>query len=93
MNPLHGVTDPAKVSYLAESIALHGWVGPPLVCDGENLLTGVHRYAAWRRLNRPDGELPTVDVADLFAAQGRDWVYVLHTLPDAVIDAFGIDVR
>lgn len=72
METLHSVTDRAKVARIAASIERDGWLDVPLVADGELLLTGVHRYAAWRQLDRPNYELPVIDIRDLFLGAGLD---------------------
>lgn len=42
----HEVTDLDKVADLAANMTANGWVGPELVADGDQLLTGTHRWAA-----------------------------------------------
>lgn len=74
MTPLHAVMDPAKVSAIRASLEEDGWVGAPLVVDGDQLLTGVHRYAAAKSLDWRDAEIPTVELADLFAEAGLNMV-------------------
>jgi hypothetical protein len=73
MEALHEVRDEAKVSELAASIAAAGWQGAPLVADGEQLLTGTHRYAAAKLVGLADDEIPTLDVRDLFASVDLDF--------------------
>lgn len=103
MNPLHPVQDTAKVAQIAESLEANGWQGAPLVCDGENLLTGVHRYAAAQSLDWTSYDIPTIEIAEIFEANGLDWdamvaeengetEYVLMQLPQTVLDQYGIDV-
>lgn len=70
--PYHEVRDPNKVQALAESMERNGWTGPPIVVDGEQALTGVHRIAAWRSLGRPDYEIPTIELSEVFAEAGLD---------------------
>lgn len=73
MIPYHEVHDAAKVERLAASIDANGWQGAPLVVvDGEFLITGVHRYAACRKLYIPDNEIPTIELSDVFAEAGID---------------------
>ena len=72
MTPLHSVTDRDKVTAIRASLEQNGWVGAPLVIDGDQLLTGVHRYAAAQSLDWRDAEIPTVELADLFAEAGLD---------------------
>lgn len=73
MEVLHEVRDEAKVAELAASIGRDGWQGAPLVADGEQLLTGTHRYAACKLVGLADDEIPTIDVRDLFAGAGMDF--------------------
>ena len=72
METLHEVRDPAKVEKLVESIKQNGWQGPPLVAWGDQLITGTHRYAAWRELDRFDYDLPTIELDDVFTEAGLD---------------------
>lgn len=69
-HPIHEAHDKAKVGELVASMDEHGWQGAPLVAWDEQLLTGAHRFAAAYRIDLP---IPTVDVRDLFAAEGLDW--------------------
>ena len=64
METLHRVTDEAKVTRLAEAIEKNGWQGAPMVADGDLLLTGVHRYAALRQIDRID-LMETIDIRDI----------------------------
>lgn len=75
MIALHGVQDTEKVQALVESLEQNGWQGAPLVLlEGEQLLTGVHRYeAAHRILEWQDSEIPMIDVSDVFAEDGLDF--------------------
>lgn len=73
METLHEVRDTAKVRDLEARIERDGWQGSPLVVDGEQLLTGTHRYAACKALGMPDYEIPTIDIRDLFADAGMDF--------------------
>lgn len=75
MGTRHEVTDPTKVAHLIADIATYGWQGAPLVADGEMLLTGVHRSAALKELgwSRADIGEVTIDIRDIFAANGLDY--------------------
>jgi len=66
METLHEVRDTAKVERIAKSIEENGWIGAPMVADGDQLITGVHRYAALRQLDL-EHELAehTIDIRDL----------------------------
>ena len=73
MDTLHGVTDNEKVQRIAESIEANGWQGAPMVTDGELLITGVHRYAALRQIDRTDMlydvTIPIQDIIEDYDAQ------------------------
>ena len=80
MNTLHQVDDEAKVDALAKAMERDGWQGAPLVTWGEDdLLTGVHRYAAAQRVGI---EVPMIDLEDIFAEAGLDFD-ALHAEWDA----------
>ena len=108
METLHGVRDEAKVAHLADKMEREGSQGPPLVHDGDQLLTGVHRYAAARQVALDD--IPMIDIADVFAEAGLDykeiWVdegeptitepaylYVIEALPVTIRGKYGIDIH
>lgn len=71
----HPVVSWQKVSELTESMEENGWQGAPLVvADGEYLITGTHRYtAASRNLNWSDYQIPTIELAEVFAEDGKDF--------------------
>ncbi len=74
MRTLHEVTDKAKTRRLATAMERDGWQGSPLVADGDQLITGVHRYYAWTRLlDRLESEIPIIDIRDVFEADGLDY--------------------
>jgi hypothetical protein len=73
METLHEVRDTGKALVLAAHIKRHGWQGAALVADGEQLLTGSHRYPAAKLVGLTDAEIPTTDVRDLFAGAGLDF--------------------
>lgn len=77
--PYHEVRDHSKVARLMDAMEQHGWQGPPIVVDSEQALTGVHRIAAWRALGRPDFDIPTIELRDVFAEAGLD-MDELHAL-------------
>ena len=60
LEPPHRVTDAEKFERIRTSILTNGWKGPPLVAvergDGYQLLTGSHRYAALRSIEREAGQ-------------------------------------
>lgn len=73
METLHEVRDGGKMLVLAAHIKRDGWRGAALVADGEQLLTGSHRYPACKLIGMTDGEIPTIDVRDLFAGADLDF--------------------
>lgn len=109
MDALHEVHNPAKAIVLAARIKRHGWRGVPLVVDGEQLLTGTHRYAACGLIGWQDDEIPTIEVRELFAAQGLDFdaiyaeedrgdyyqalVWTIEALPADVRAEYGLDMH
>ncbi len=76
-NLLHSVTDPELLQALMASMRENGWVGAPIVSEGDaNAWTGVHRVTAAMRLWNYEGiciEIHHVDVDDLCAQYGIDW--------------------
>ncbi|MEW1737974.1 hypothetical protein AB0346_18655 [Nocardia beijingensis] len=68
--PLHEVRDAAKLADLTAGMRRSGWQGPPLVVDGEQALTGSHRY--WAAV-ASDTDIPRVAIAELCEALGVDW--------------------
>lgn len=104
-DPAHPFMDPAKLAALTESMEAHGWVGAPIVVDGDQALTGAHRIraaaAAWV-------DIPRIGVAELADAHGIDWdalldehrrdwyraaIALAELLPAAVVDALGMDLH
>jgi len=78
METYHAVTDHDKVAQLAAIIDAGDWPGPPLVHDGDQLLTGTHRYAAARSIDMIDADIPLVDIREVFAEADMDWESVWH---------------
>lgn len=72
MMTMHEVVDEAKVKALAADIEARGWQGAPLVCWGEQLITGTHRYAAVQQLGWLDSDIPTIELSEVFALAGLD---------------------
>lgn len=70
--PYHEVRDHKKVAQLMDAMKLRGWQGPPIVVEGDQALTGVHRLAAWRALGFPDFDIPTIELHDVFTEAGLD---------------------
>lgn len=74
MIPYHEVHDYKLMKKLMESLEANGWVGAPLVVwEGEYLITGAHRYAAAMELGWDESDIPTIELADVFAEAGLDF--------------------
>ncbi len=95
-----------KVAALAASITANGWVGAPVIVDGDTAITGSHRLVA-REVAEME-VIPVVEVSDLCTAYGIDWLEVLEVngydlraaarevgfgLPIEVVDYLGYDVE
>ena len=108
MQTLHDVRSLSKIEELTESMERNGWLGAPLVADGERLVTGAHRHWAWTRaLGRGEYEIPVIDVRDVFAEAGLDYdslaadaddwyvrlVEAVAQLPAEIAEKYGMDVR
>lgn len=100
----HEVRDAEKLQSLIASMESNGWQGAPLVAIGDELITGSHRYAAWREVFDTDYGLPVVQLADIFEESGLDLdatmeeenyelVWVLEALSHEVREEYGIDVH
>lgn len=79
LNTYHQVRDYEKLAEIEASMAANGWVGAPIVTDGEyEALTGSHRIVAAEHVNdrweRGDDvkhiEIPTIDIRDIWAEAG-----------------------
>ena len=76
----HEVRDEALLDTLAMSMARFGWVGAPIVVDGEQAITGSHRLAAaaivmdrWERGDDvAEVKVEAVALRDLFEDAGLD---------------------
>lgn len=105
--PLHEEREPEKTKLLMESMKVNGWAGSPLVRDGEQLITGTHRYLAAQNLGIAP---PTIELDELFARAGLnmqglhekhgyptidepEWDDFLMELPVSVREKYGIQVR
>jgi len=74
MIPYHEVRDYEHMRKLMASMEANGWVGAPLVIwDDEFLITGAHRYAAAMELGWAESEIPTIELAEVFAEAGLDF--------------------
>ncbi|MGW6698883.1 hypothetical protein [Nocardia sp. NPDC055049] len=106
--PVHEVQDEAKLGDLVAAIRENGWTGAPLVADGDQGITGAHRFHAVVAL-RAEGifiELPVVQVADLADEFDIDWdtiraeyteydryIEFIDRLPADVVDYLGLDLH
>lgn len=79
LNTYHQVRDEAKLAEIEASMAANGWVGAPIVTDGEyEALTGSHRLVAARHINdrweRGDNvqhvDIPTIDIREIWTEAG-----------------------
>lgn len=69
--PAHQADDADRLAALRASMDENGWVGAPVLVDGEQALTGSHRITAAAR--EMLDAIPRVEVRDLAAAYGIDW--------------------
>lgn len=105
LTPWNDVDDAEKLTALIASMEVDGWVGAPVVVDGDQAVTGSHRIIAARQA---DIEVPTVDIRDLFANAGLDYDDVVEEyggdryeivvraeqfLPGDVVDQYGLDAH
>lgn len=104
--PLHDVHDKAKVDRLYQSMIAEGWQGAPLVADCEQLITGVHRLAAWQRLDTYD-DPPVIDIREIvpdydtlvadYIDCGLDWyralARIIDAMPQDISSAYGLDAH
>ena len=101
--PFHGICDEGKLNDLIASMSANGWQGAPLVADGDQLVTGAHRWVAAREV---EINAPVVDIRDIYpewdtlhaeygspTADERDYTEALMDLPQALRDAYGIDAH
>ena len=71
-----------KIAYISGWMADLGWVGVPIVVDGEQALTGSHRLTAARIVNQRweagddvrRVDVPTVTLAELYELAGLDYL-------------------
>lgn len=83
--PIHEARDEAKLSILKADMLVNGWTGAALVADGLQLLTGAHRFAA---AQATDTRIETIDIRDLFEAEGLDFDAVYADAEGAYGDYF-----
>lgn len=106
MQTVHEERDGGKTQLLIEDMSVNGWQGCPLVADGDQLITGTHRYIAAQAL---DIAVPTIQLDELYALAGLNMVALHEThgsptinelafvdflseLPTAMIQEYGIDI-
>lgn len=98
----HEITDETKLAELVASMTADGWVGAPLVADGDQLLNGSHRSVAAKLAGV---EAPVIDIRELV----EDWdlridetgiahyeiaiAAVACELPEALKSEWGIDIH
>lgn len=79
LNTYHEVRDYEKLAEIEASMAANGWVGAPIVTDGEyDALTGSHRIVAaehvndrWERgENVKHVEIPMIDIREVWDEAG-----------------------
>lgn len=104
INPLHDPYDSAKLAALIEDMTENGWRGAPLVVDGEQALTGSHRY--WAALETWI-DIPRVDIEDVCDLFGVDWsghcdewedthdryINIADKLPAEIVEYLGLDMH
>ena len=105
IQPAHTPTDPAHLAAIRWSMEMDGWIGAPLLVDGEQALTGSHRFYA---AQAAEVDIPRVQAADLAAAYGLDWAGILADndddwyragialtalLPADVVEYLGLDLH
>ena len=107
METLHGETDHKKTLELQRNMEANGWVGAPLVVEGDQLINGTHRYIAARNL---EIEIPTIELEELYIMAGLDMLEIheahgfptldepeyadfLGELPYSIRNKYGIDLR
>lgn len=91
MVPYHEIRDHVHLARLVESLAKHGWIGAPLVIwDGEYLITGAHRYAAAMELGWSERDIPTIELANVFAEAGLDFTELHREYGEPTISDHGI---
>lgn len=94
IQPLHEVTDEAKLAELAQSMRRDGWTGAPIVVAtrewGPDACTGSHRIVAAREAGI---DVPAVELADLFAREGHNLNVELADYEAAGLSLYDLLVR
>lgn len=78
ITPVHEVRDTVKYESLVASMEEGGWEGAPLVVDGDQALTGSHRY--WAALATYT-EIPRIQIEDVCDLFDVDWTAHREELP------------
>lgn len=99
----HDIRDGAKLNKLMASMREQGWQGQDLVADGDQLLTGTHRFFAWTMIGNDADEIPVIDIRDLnvylggftwdevLEDAGGDTEFALTRFPQSVQQRYGFD--
>lgn len=104
ISPVHEATDAEKYTALVASMTEYGWHGAPLVVDGDQALTGAHRFSAAQATNT---EIPCIQIEDVCRVFGVDWsahraeyetdyqahLDIAEKLPAAVVQYLGLDLH
>lgn len=99
LEPYNSITDRTKLAEIEASMAASGWIGAPVVTDGDNIaLTGSHRIVAADTLIRrwEAGEavayiayIPTIDIREVWDEAG-----IANSIDDILLyetpDEYGI---
>lgn len=105
--PPHDVNDTSKVEEIARSMKEHGWIGPPIVVDKRQAITGTHRISAAKKVKL--NKIPQIDIRELFKKEGLDYdklmkeeqikepfdagyQYVFEPLSNKTMEEYGIQV-
>lgn len=92
----HDHIDPYVAGKIAAKMKKHGWVGAEAVIDGENLLTGHHRYVASHLAGIPFETIQLKELVDdeedyqaLANMDFEDWVH--DYLDPKIVKKYGLD--
>lgn len=104
ITPVHEVRDDEKYAALVASMEEDGWQGAPIVVDGDQALTGSHRYWAAVATFTEVPRIQIEDVCDLFdvdwAEHCEEWpdeydchIHIVDKLPAEVVEYLGMDMH
>ena len=90
--PYHETRERDKLNNLIASMSVNGWLGGPIVVDGEQAITGSHRLAAARSVNKrweanedvQRVEVETVGIDELFTMAGLDFSATSEAAPEGI---------